>query len=135
MLQITVKDFKDLIAEKVEIPAETQRLIFCGRVLQDAKKLNEYGTLTPLIPLNPLFQHFNILDVNGNVIHLVQRAPPPAYSRPNTNNTTRPTRSGMNFREFTSPNQIYLGSMAEIIDGQVCILSYQKINKIILFLI
>ncbi len=53
---VTVGAFKTQTASVVGIAKESQRLIYCSRMLQD-KKLRDYG-------------------VDGKVVHLVQRTPP-----------------------------------------------------------
>ncbi|CAH1106518.1 unnamed protein product [Psylliodes chrysocephalus] len=92
---ITVEQFKVKIADTVNIPAETQRIIYCGRVLQDSSKLADY-------------------DVHGKVVHLVQRPPPGTAPRTNSRPTSPQSqrRGFRGFRGLEQGNAMYLGSMA-----------------------
>ncbi|CAG9856439.1 unnamed protein product [Phyllotreta striolata] len=96
---ITVEQFKIKIADTVNIPADTQRIIYCGRVLQDSSKLADY-------------------DVHGKVVHLVQRPPPGASTPLQNSRSTSPQPQRRNFRGFRGfrdleqGNAMYLGSMA-----------------------
>ncbi|GFU61628.1 large proline-rich protein BAG6 [Nephila pilipes] len=99
--EITVKQFKEEIAPVLNIAADKQRLIFCGKVLKDDKKLIEY-------------------DVDGKVIHVVQSLPPQqgnnnnsstSSNGPSTNTTTGNTRNprdaaGFLLGAFTIPQDL-----------------------------
>lgn len=83
----TVQRFKEHIESTVNVSSNEQRLIFCGRVLQDDKKLTEY-------------------DCSGKVIHLVRR-PPPALANPDQNSSNADSNNN-NYRDAPRDNNRFL---------------------------
>lgn len=92
---MTVRQFKEHIASKVNITADMQRLIYCGRVLMDEKPLTEYN-------------------VNGKVVHLVQRPPPDS-----TRNRASNARPAQGARRPPEPFNIDNLLESMILDGRV----------------
>lgn len=76
---MTVRQFKEHIADTVNVQPDLQRIIYRGRILNDTMQLKEYGTsniighqLQSLYSIRPLA----LLDMHGKVVHLVERPPP-----------------------------------------------------------
>ncbi|KAH1011833.1 hypothetical protein HUJ04_001114 [Dendroctonus ponderosae] len=90
---LTVTEFKDHIAQTVDIPAARQRIIYCGRVLREDAKLSDY-------------------DLNDKVVHLVQTVPPNPGPRIHRSLTPPPdlNRARGGFRGFDRVgNTVYMG--------------------------
>jgi len=99
--QMTVKEFKEFILSTVKIEVATQRIIFKGKVLQDDKKLKEYG-------------------VDGFVVHLVQKAPPSA-SRPasSTSSASSSAQSQRSSNSTTTANSRLDGVAQNLVDNLI----------------
>ncbi|KAH8293774.1 hypothetical protein KR054_004367 [Drosophila jambulina] len=100
--EITIRQFKDQIAEKTNIAAENQRIIYQGRVLADEKQVKEYGEscLQRLHTRKSTeLELFASTDVDGKVLHVAER-PPFSQRGANARNNDEPMRT---FRNVARP--------------------------------
>ncbi|XP_050332976.1 large proline-rich protein BAG6 isoform X2 [Bactrocera neohumeralis] len=95
--ELTIREFKDKIAEKTNISADQQRIIYCGRVLADEKQLKEY-------------------DVDGKVVHVAER-PPPSQRGPSSSNSS--SNDTPNTRERTNNRGMRNSPLFRALDGMV----------------
>lgn len=62
-LDSTVSEFKAVVAQNCDVPAEQQRLIYKGRILKDDQTLVSYGILIPLSIMLTLIQSSRRSDI------------------------------------------------------------------------
>src|ERR1043165_3036025 len=89
---MTVLELKNILEPLVSIPADTQRLIFQGKVLENDKALADYS---PRRSLAPCFTApHNPIDglEDGVVLHLVKRPPPGTLPQSPPHPDSRPDR-------------------------------------------
>ncbi|XP_075161945.1 uncharacterized protein LOC142234660 isoform X2 [Haematobia irritans] len=100
--EITVREFKDKVAEKTNIAADQQRIIYCGRVMVDDKQLKEY-------------------DVDGKVVHVAER-PPPSQRMTSTDSSNTNSNAPTNERRTrarSGPGGMRNSPLFRALDGMV----------------
>lgn len=114
-----MEQLKEHIAETIQIPSEAQRCIHLGQILQNDMKLADCGkyvvTFVIYVAENTFLIKLIVPDVDGKVIHVVQRPPPSsAYDNDspnanNSNNTSDNTNGPTPGRRFEHTGTMYLG--------------------------
>ncbi|XP_070135671.1 large proline-rich protein BAG6 isoform X4 [Drosophila bipectinata] len=99
--EITIRQFKDQIAEKTSIAAENQRIIYQGRVLADEKQVKEY-------------------DVDGKVLHVAER-PPFSQRGANSRNNDEPMRTFRNRPQAGMRTSPYFRALDGMLVGTMAI--------------
>lgn len=121
--QLTIRQFKDQIAEKTNIAAENQRIIYQGRVLSDEKQVKEYGE-SWLVCICSCNQHIDIwtslrfLDVDGKVLHVAER-PPFSQRGANATNNDEPMRNLNRLPGRPAPRNLRNAPYFRALDGML----------------
>ncbi|XP_032290296.1 large proline-rich protein BAG6 isoform X2 [Drosophila virilis] len=97
--ELTIRQFKEQIAEKTNIAAENQRIIYQGRVLADDKQVKEY-------------------DVDGKVLHVAER-PPFSQRGANATNNDEPMRGFRGMPGRPTPRNLRNAPYFRALDGML----------------
>lgn len=118
--QITVREFKDKVAEKTNIAADQQRIIYCGRVMVDDKQLKEYGRYFSIVKFLKCFNEkpFFLLDVDGKVVHVAER-PPPSQRLPSNDSSSSNANPPNERRNRARPVNMRNSPLFRALDGMV----------------